>query len=214
MACHPTAARQAQTQQAESSGRHRELHLSDRGGRGEPAQQLGPFSLRGMRIDAGALIAAMLAATALALAPGAGMASEPSPDNRAMVSVAGEPDRDGDGFGDETEDGCPWNAAVQVECPPVRPEVRSVKPTWRAILVKVSVSSQARVQVFGAGAPRIVPPGTVAGFRVPLTKVVLRRLDRLTPQQGLRTQIRIRTTDLAGRENDRLVTVKLRGRGS
>jgi hypothetical protein len=167
-----------------------------------------------MRIDAGALIAATLAATALALAPGAGATATSSANtsSEAAASVAGEPDRDGDGFGDETEDGCPWNAAVQVECPPVRPEVKSVKPKGRTILIAVGVSSQAQVKVFGAGAPRIVLSGTVARFRVRLTKAVLRRLDRLTPQQALRVRITIRTTDLAGRENDRLVTVKLRGR--
>lgn len=152
-----------------------------------------------------------------------------------------EPDRDNDGYGDETQDGCPWNAALQTECPPVRPEVESVAPKERAILVAVGVSSQAQVQVFGqvswkvrqkpgrgagrerkgdrgltvglsAGAPRTVLPGTVASFRVGLTKAVLRRLGRLTPQQALKAQITIRTTDLAGRENDRLITVKLRGR--
>jgi hypothetical protein len=152
-----------------------------------------------------------------------------------------EPDRDGDGYGDETQDGCPWNAALQTECPPVTPKVDSVTPKQSAILVAVGVSSQATVQIFGqvswqvrqkagrgvrrarkgdrgltvglsAGAPRTVLPGTIASFRLPLTKAVLRRLGRLTPRQALRAQITIRTTDLAGRENDRLVTVKLRGR--
>jgi hypothetical protein len=168
-----------------------------------------------MRIDAGAFIATALAATALVLAPGAGAATESALANansQAAVSVAGEPDRDGDGFGDETEDGCPWNAAVQVECPPVRPEVESVKPKQRAILVKLGVSSRARVHVFGAGGSRTVLPGTAVTFRVPLRKAVLRRLGRLTPQQALRVQITIRTTDLAGRENNRLFAVKLRGR--
>jgi len=190
-----------------------------------------------MRIDAGAFIAATLAATALAFAPGASAATGSSlakANGDATVSVLGEPDRDGDGFGDETEDGCPWNAALQTECPPVRPEVESAKPQRRAILVAVGVSSQAQVQVFGqvswqvrqkagrgnrgltvglgAGASRTVLPGTVAGFRLPLRKAVRRRLGRLTRRQALRAQVTVRTTDLAGRENDRLVTVKLRGR--
>jgi hypothetical protein len=159
----------------------------------------------------------------------------------APVIARVEPDRDGDGYGDETQDGCPWNAALQTECPPVTPKVDSVTPKQSAILVAVGVSSQATVQVFGqvswqvrqksgqgggharkgdrgltvglsAGAARTVPPGTVVSFRLPLTKAVLRRLSRLTPRQALRVQVTIRTTDLAGRENDRLLTVKLRGR--
>jgi hypothetical protein len=154
-----------------------------------------------------------------------------------------EPDRDGDGYGDETQDGCPWNVALQTECPPVTPKVESVTPKQSAILVAVGVSSQATVQVFGqvswrvpqksrqgggrvrkgdrgltvglsAGAARTVLPGTVLDFRLPLTKPVLRRLGRLTPRQALRAQVTVRTTDLAGRENDRLIAVKLRGRRS
>lgn len=173
-----------------------------------------------MRIATGALIAALLAATALFFVPGAG-------------AVAGEPDRDGDGYGDETEDGCPWNAAVQVECPPVTVRVGSTTVTGRAIVIKLGVSSEARVQAFGqvswqvseghgrehglavgmtAGAPRTVLPGTVASFAVRLPKPVLRRLGRLTPAQTLRPRITIRVTDLAGRENDRVLTLKLHGR--
>jgi hypothetical protein len=152
-----------------------------------------------------------------------------------------EPDGDKDGYGDETQDGCPWNAALQTECPPVTPKVDSLAPKEKAILVAVGVSSQAQVQVFGqvswrvrqkagqgtgrarkgdrgltvgltAGAPRTVLPGAIAKFRVRLPKAVLRRLARLTPRQALKVQITIRTTDLAGRENDRLVTLKLHGR--
>lgn len=173
-----------------------------------------------MRIRSGIFLAAILAASALAFVPSAG-------------AMAGEPDRDGDGYGDETEDGCPWNAAVQVECPPVTVKIRSTTVTGQAIVIKLGVSSEAQVQAFGqvswqvseghgrqhglavglsAGEPRTVLPGAVAGFRVPLTKAVLRRLGRISPRQALRAQMRVRVTDLAGRENDRVLTVKLRGR--
>lgn len=158
-----------------------------------------------MRIHPAALIVAILAATALVFAPSVG-------------ATSGEPDRDGDGYGDEREDGCPWNAAVQVECPPVLVQVRSVTTTERAIVFKLAVSSEARVRVFGnlglsAGPARTVLPGTVARFQVPLTESVRRRLGQIAPQQALRARMSVRVTDLAGRENDRVVTVKLRGRG-
>jgi hypothetical protein len=157
-----------------------------------------------MRIRAGILIAALLAATAMVLASGAG-------------AVAGEPDRDGDGFGDLTEDGCPWNATVQAECPPVRVQVSAVIATRGAIVFKLGVSSEAKVQVLGdlglsAGAARTVLPGRIASFRAPLTQSVLRRLGQIDPQQALRVRMRVRSTDLAGRENDRVLTVKLHGR--
>jgi hypothetical protein len=195
-----------------------------------------------MRIASGALIAALLAATALA--PGAGAATGSSPTaagSPATVSVAGEPDRDGDGFGDETEDGCPWNAAVQSECPPVTVKVASARAGGRAIVIRLGVSSEAQIQVFGqvgwqvrqkpgpgarrarkgdrglivglsAGAARTVAPGAIASFRLPFPQPLRRRLGRLTPAQTLRPRIAIRITDLAGRENDRVLVMKLHGR--
>ena len=128
-----------------------------------------------MRIAKGALIALMLVATMVAFVPGAG-------------AVAGEPDRDGDGFGDETEDACPWNPAVQVECPPVRVKVAAAKAGAQEIAIRLGVSSEAQIQVFGqvswqvrqphgddrglivglsAGAPRTVAPGALASSACP-----------------------------------------------
>jgi hypothetical protein len=41
--------------------------------------------------------------------------------NLVLLSGTIEADADGDGFGDETQDGCPTNAAVQGPCPAVAP---------------------------------------------------------------------------------------------
>lgn len=38
-----------------------------------------------------------------------------------LVNVTIEPDADGDGFGDETQDGCPVSAATSTACPPFPP---------------------------------------------------------------------------------------------
>src|SRR5262249_37734164 len=59
-----------------------------------------------------------------------------------------EPDTDGDGYGDETQDGCPRSATVQAPCPPVKTSFE-MKPGKKAIVVEVKVSSAAKVQVFG-----------------------------------------------------------------
>jgi hypothetical protein len=40
------------------------------------------------------------------------------PGGRIMLSAQVEPDADHDGFGDDTQDQCPTNAAVQTPCPP------------------------------------------------------------------------------------------------
>jgi hypothetical protein len=149
-----------------------------------------------------------------------------------------EPDADGDGFGDESQDLCPASAAVVAPCPEV--VLRAwAKPRRRAILVKVRVSSEARVKVYGqvrwrvrpkgktpdgkpkknvrltqglsGGRARSADPGTVKTFRVALPKTVKRRLSRLTKQQALRPELTVIATDVAGRETVRKLRTKLRG---
>jgi hypothetical protein len=156
------------------------------------------------------------------------------------LSVTVEPDRDGDGFGDETQDGCSEVASLQIPCPQVTlaPKLTVKK---RAILVSVRVSSEASVQVFGqvswkvqaklgqgtanrssdrgltvglsAGNARTVLASGEAAFRLPLGKAVMRRLGRLGPNQALRAKLTARVTDLAGRVTEPRFQVRLRGRG-
>jgi hypothetical protein len=145
-----------------------------------------------------------------------------------------EPDRDGDGYGDETQDGCPAVTALQTACPTVALTRRKATVGKRAILIQVRVSSEAEVKVFGqvswqvrqkgggnrgltaglsAGRARSVAAGTTATFRLPLTKPVKRRLERLEPDESLRAQLTAQVTDFGGRVTERRFRVKLKGRG-
>src|SRR5262249_18308967 len=141
---------------------------------------------------------------------------------RSPVVAVIEPDADGDGYGDETQDKCPQSAATAAPCPAVTTSF-TMKPKGNAIIAKVSVSSAASVQVFGqvswqgrgkpktsarthglvvgvtAGGPKPVPAGETKSFRAPLSKPILRRLGRITPKQALRALMTVRTTDAAGR---------------
>jgi hypothetical protein len=149
------------------------------------------------------------------------------------VTAIVEPDADGDGYGDETQDGCPAAPTVQTSCPVVR-LFRKAVVRKRAILVQARVTSEAKVQVFGqvswkvrqkdgskngliaglsAGGPRDVAAGTTAIFRVPLTKPVKRRLGRLGPNEALRAKMTARVTDLGARVTDHRFQVTLKGRG-
>ena len=63
-----------------------------------------------------------------------------APVESPQVDVAAtlEPDADGDGFGDETQDGCPENADTQVPCPDVDPpETRITKGVGKRVGPKV-----------------------------------------------------------------------------
>ncbi len=59
-----------------------------------------------------------------------------------------EPDRDGDGYGDESQDACPQSAAYQGPCPTISLDTFPVV-LKRSILVLVSASETSSVQVFG-----------------------------------------------------------------
>lgn len=59
-----------------------------------------------------------------------------------------EDDRDGDGYGDETQDGCPQSAAYQGPCPTITLDAFPIV-LKRSVLVLVSSSSTTPVQVFG-----------------------------------------------------------------
>ncbi|HKT83319.1 MAG TPA: hypothetical protein VJQ84_05725 [Solirubrobacterales bacterium] len=64
-----------------------------------------------------------------------------------LVAVI-EPDRDGDGYGDETQDGCPQSAAYQGPCPTISLDSFPIV-LKRSVLVLVSASESSSVQVFG-----------------------------------------------------------------
>jgi hypothetical protein len=64
-----------------------------------------------------------------------------------LVAVI-EPDRDGDGYGDETQDGCPQSAAYQGPCPTISLDTFPIV-LKRSILVLVGASESSWVQVFG-----------------------------------------------------------------
>lgn len=64
------------------------------------------------------------------------------------VAAKIEPDADGDGYGDETQDRCPQGAATQAPCPTITLDTFPVV-LKRSVLVLVSASETSSVQVFG-----------------------------------------------------------------
>jgi hypothetical protein len=149
-----------------------------------------------------------------------------------------EDDRDGDGYGDEAQDKCPTNAALQTECPPVVARSRA-EARRKSIIVRVGVSSEALVDVYGqvgwgykpspklktagdkptrlivglSGPKKTVLPGKRVPFRIPLPKSVLRRLGKLTTRESLTAKLTVSCTDLAGRVKHQRLDVKLQGQG-
>jgi hypothetical protein len=151
------------------------------------------------------------------------------------ITVTIEPDRDGDGYGDLTQDKCPWGYSFESDCPITLSIPHTmVKP--HSIVIEAGPSGNASLQVFGqvswrlpptagagrggktvtvglsSGSAEKVAAGTVAAFRLPLPKSVIRRLEALPPRHALRTQLTIRITDEGGAVTDTTRPVALKGR--
>jgi hypothetical protein len=157
-----------------------------------------------------------------------------------MIAVI-EPDKDGDGYGDETQDKCPQKSTLQTPCPTITLDAFPIV-LKRSVLVLVSASEATSVQVFGqvgwfrrhrggalaskrskpsdypafmaiglAGGSQTVTPGEVARFNVKLPKSVKRHLRQTSPKFSVKGTVTARTTDLAGRVTDRVIAIRLPG---
>jgi hypothetical protein len=153
-------------------------------------------------------------------------------DLQAAVSAVVEPDVDGDGFGDETQDQCPQSAALQTACPAL--SISSRPLTGKGAVVQlVAASSQAPVTVTGtvkiAGAPKknarssslvklrsagqTVVPGKFARFTLKFPTTLKAKLKELSPKQSLKLAIVTSATDAIGRVTKSVSSVKLKGQG-
>jgi hypothetical protein len=141
---------------------------------------------------------------------------------RFPVFAVLEPDADKDGFGDETQDQCPQNAAVQAPCPVVKLSVSSlVKKTFARVLVTSNI--QAPVTVKGtvnlgkgkkarlSGGTQVVVPGTIAKFTLLFPAALKERLKTLSRKQSLRLALTATAPNVVGTPTTRKLKVKIKG---
>jgi len=143
---------------------------------------------------------------------------------RVPVVAVVEPDADNDGFGDETQDGCPQSPLFQVPCPTVTVDASS-QVGRNAVTVLVTTNIAAPVQVTGTvklgkgkkatlkAAARTVTPGTLAKFRLNFNKKLRDRLKELSPNQKLTLKISASATNVVGQVSTDKVNAKLKGQG-
>jgi hypothetical protein len=141
---------------------------------------------------------------------------------RVPASAILEPDADGDGYGDETQDKCPQNAAVQTACPVVSLST-SASARKGLATVLVTSSSQATVTVGGTvklgkgksatlnGGTQIVAPGTLAKFTLLFTKKLTSKLKTLSPKQSLTLKLSATAPNVVGTASTSSLKVKLKG---
>lgn len=133
-----------------------------------------------------------------------------------------EPDADGDGYGDETQDQCPQSATTQAPCPTA---VLNASANAKGAFVTVLVTSniQASVTVAGKaklgkgktakanGGTQVVAPGALAKFTIPITGKLKSALKKLSRKQKLALKLTATAPNLVGNPTVKKLTVKLKG---
>ena len=161
--------------------------------------------------------------------PGTTATYAPSEKTQLALSVVIEPDADGDGFGDESQDLCPQSAAQQIPCPVLKLKAVSLPPTKSAVRVLVASDSPASITVSasakvpkgkkGGGttvtqlAPvvQLVSPGEIATYTMNFNKALKDALKALPRSKSIKIEIGAAGKSLSGALTSELLTVKLKG---
>ena len=135
-----------------------------------------------------------------------------------------EPDADGDGYGDETQDGCPQSAAYQTPCPVVRLDTVNLSGKSSATII-VATSLATSVQVSGTvqlgkggkvalkAKGKTVGAGRLSRFKLKFPTKLKERLKELPPGEKLTLKVVASATNVTGRASTDKSNVKLKGQG-
>ena len=190
-----------------------------------------PFVYEGSTVESvstycvGSLIAGELGAVPGDVPEGTSTAFGEVAEGRVPLAAVVEPDADGDGYGDETQDKCPTNSSTHDACPP--PPAPPAPITLSALgeakkgLVKITVTASAQVSVTVGGTVNLgkgssaklsggtqtVGPGTLAKFKVLFPAKLKQKLKQLTPKQTLTLKL----SATAPGANTAALTVKVKG---
>jgi hypothetical protein len=138
------------------------------------------------------------------------------------ITARVEPDADGDGYGDETQDQCPQSAAYQTPCPVVTVSSLSLSHP-KAVTVYISSSLSAPIAVSGTvklgkgktvtlkASGQTVTPGTLGRFKLTFTKQVRKTVAALGTKKSLTLTVTASATNVTGSPSTATSTVKLRG---
>jgi hypothetical protein len=139
-----------------------------------------------------------------------------STEYRVPVSGVIEPDADGDGFGDLTQDACPQGAAYQGPCPVVH-FATGYTVGRKFVQVKVGSSAKASVAITGLGASakveKTIAAGRSSSFSLSIPPALATRLESLDPSKSVGVRLVARVPRVAGNVSTDRLLVRLPGRG-
>jgi hypothetical protein len=159
--------------------------------------------------------------------------AEPGVSGLGLLNATIEPDADHDGYGDETQDGCPASPASHTTCPPAKLVSLSSLALARkgSVVVFVSTDATAPVSVSGSvklpkgpkkrahasalaklpAATQTVAPGQIAQLMLKFPKALTTALARLPKRKSLKLEIDAEATNATGQASTSKSTATLRG---
>jgi hypothetical protein len=148
----------------------------------------------------------------------------PAPGIRIPLYATLEPDADGDGFGDETQDACPQSNAAQVACPVVKLSL-SATAKKKSVTIAVTGTAAANVTVNGKvslgkgkkaklkAGTKAVAPGAFTKFTLKFPAKLTKRLKELPPSKKLTLKVTTSAPNIAAAPTKKTINVKLKGQG-
>jgi len=138
------------------------------------------------------------------------------------VAAVIEPDVDGDGFGDETQDQCPQSASFQAACPVITLST-SKQVRKGSVLIVVTTDNPAPVTVKGIvklgkgkkaklnGGTKSLTPGVLGKFTLKFPQKLKAKLKELPRKRSLTLNVTVTGTNVAGQVTTKTLKVKLKG---
>jgi hypothetical protein len=134
-----------------------------------------------------------------------------------------EPDVDGDGYGDETQDGCPQSAAVHTPCPVVKLSLSKLVKKG-SVKVLVSADGPAPVTVTGTvkvdgkklrlkGGKKNLKAAKITAFTLSFPAELKAALKGLPASRALTLKIVASAKNAAGKASVKKLTARLKGQG-
>jgi hypothetical protein len=138
-----------------------------------------------------------------------------SPQPQALINLSAklEPDADGDGYGDETQDGCPKDPSVQVRCADFtvgKPKVNAKKGTAK---LPVNVDGPGLLKLSGKSIAAQLKQSSKAGTVKLLVKPKGKARKKLKQHGKLKVRATVTFTPTGGKPFDQPLKVKLKQKG-
>ncbi|HEY7631825.1 MAG TPA: hypothetical protein VH817_14040, partial [Thermoleophilaceae bacterium] len=176
----------------------------------------------------------LYASTAADIAPPTFGSFTPGNGVKLPVTATLEPDADGDGYGDETQDKCPGVAGAVNGCPPAPPAdttapavstavkgallskggalsfvMTSAEPATGTVTGTISLPKTAKVVRFKTATVSLAP-GRLSQITLKLSRSAAKKVHKALRRRSLKAKVTVTVKDTAGNQTVKKLTIKLK----